>query len=100
MSMPQLLRNAGYSKEAGIGVGLGSLLNVALDPLFMFVILPQGYENVANVFEAKCVFKPYYEGYQQDDIIEIPMTKDEFYQLNEKKQRKIFKRAERKHNHK
>ncbi len=44
MCMPQLLRNAGYSKEAGIGVGLGSLLNVALDPLFMFVLLPKGQE--------------------------------------------------------
>lgn len=44
MSMSQLLRNAGYSKEAGLGVGLGSILNVALDPLFMFVILPKGYE--------------------------------------------------------
>ena len=39
MCMPQLLRNAGYAREAGIGVGLGSLLNVALDPLFMFVLL-------------------------------------------------------------
>ena len=44
MSMPQILRNAGYSKEAGIGVGVGSLLNVLLDPLFMFVILPKGNE--------------------------------------------------------
>lgn len=44
MSMPQLLRNAGYAKEAGIGVGLGSLLNIALDPLFMFALLPQGKE--------------------------------------------------------
>ena len=44
MCMPQLLRNCGYSKEAGLGVGLGSLLNIALDPLFMFVILPAGYE--------------------------------------------------------
>lgn len=44
MSMPQLLRNAGYSKEAGIGVGMGSILNVALDPLFMFVLLPKGNE--------------------------------------------------------
>lgn len=44
MSMPQLLRNAGYSKEAGLGVGIGSILNVALDPLFMFVILPKGNE--------------------------------------------------------
>ena len=44
MSMPQLLRNAGYAREAGLGVGLGSLLNVALDPLFMFVLLPRGQE--------------------------------------------------------
>ena len=44
MCMPQFLRNSGYSKEAGIGVGLGSILNIALDPLFMFVLLPAGYE--------------------------------------------------------
>ena len=44
MAMPQLLRNSGFSKEAGIGVGIGSLLNVALDPLFMFVLLPEGRE--------------------------------------------------------
>ena len=44
MSMSQLLRNAGYSKEAGFGVGIGSILNVAFDPLFMFVILPAGNE--------------------------------------------------------
>ncbi len=44
MSMPQLLRNAGYSKEAGLGVAVGSILNVILDPLFMFVILPGGNE--------------------------------------------------------
>ncbi len=44
MCMPQLLRNAGYAREAGIGVGLGSLLNVLLDPLFMFLLLPRGSE--------------------------------------------------------
>lgn len=44
MCMPQLLRNAGYSKEAGLGVGVGSILNIALDPLFMFVLLPKGNE--------------------------------------------------------
>ena len=60
MSMPQLLRNAGYSKEAGLGVGLGSLLNVALDPLFMFGILPQGYEvlgaGIATMLSNVCSF--------------------------------------------
>ena len=44
MDMPMLLRNAGYSKEAGIGVALGGILNIFLDPLFMFVILPEGNE--------------------------------------------------------
>ena len=44
ISMPHLLRNAGYSRESGFGVGLGSMLNVALDPLFMFVLLPKGNE--------------------------------------------------------
>lgn len=60
MSMPQLLRNAGYSKEAGLGVGLGSLLNVGLDPLFMFVILPKGYEvlgaGIATMLSNVCSF--------------------------------------------
>lgn len=44
MCMPMLLRNTGYSKEAGLGVGLGGILNVLLDPLFMFVLLPKGNE--------------------------------------------------------
>ena len=44
MCMPQLLRNSGYSKEAGIGVGIGSLINIILDPIFMFLLLPRGQE--------------------------------------------------------
>lgn len=44
MCMPMLLRNAGYAKEAGLGVAIGGILNVFLDPLFMFVLLPKGYE--------------------------------------------------------
>ena len=43
-AMPMLLRNAGYAREAGFGVGLGGVLNIALDPLFMFVLLPDGYQ--------------------------------------------------------
>ena len=44
MTMSQVLRNVGYSKEAGFGVGMGGVLNILLDPLFMFVILPDGYQ--------------------------------------------------------
>lgn len=39
-----LLRNAGYSKHASIGLSGGGILNIFLDPLFMFVILPDGLE--------------------------------------------------------
>ena len=44
MDMPMLLRNAGCSREAGFGVALGGVMNILLDPLFMFVLLPKGYE--------------------------------------------------------
>ena len=42
--MSNLLRSAGISKEAGIGIMMGGIINIALDPLFMFVLLPRGYE--------------------------------------------------------
>ncbi len=44
MATSHLLRNAGYARQAGFAVGMGGVLNIALDPLFMFVILPEGYE--------------------------------------------------------
>ena len=54
MCMAQLLRNAGYSKEAGLGIILGSVINIGLDPLFMFVILPKGQE-VLGAGLATCI---------------------------------------------
>lgn len=44
MTLGNLIRNAGRAKEAGIGMSLGGIINIALDPLFMFVILPKGNE--------------------------------------------------------
>lgn len=44
MTMAHLLRSEGYAKQAGFGLGMGGLLNIVLDPLFMFVIMPAGYE--------------------------------------------------------
>ena len=40
--MSFLLRNAGYARAAAFGLGLGGVMNILLDPLFMFVILPDG----------------------------------------------------------
>lgn len=42
--LANLIRSIGRSKEASAGIILGGLLNIALDPLFMFVLMPDGYE--------------------------------------------------------
>ena len=44
MTMSHLLRSAGYSKESGAGLAIGGISNIILDPLFMFVLLPEGNE--------------------------------------------------------
>ena len=44
LTLSHLLRNAGYAAQASLGLSLGGVLNMALDPLFMFVILPKGQE--------------------------------------------------------
>ncbi len=44
--LAHLLRNTGHSAKASLGLSGGGILNMILDPLFMFVILPPGYEVV------------------------------------------------------
>lgn len=44
MVMGHLLRSEGYAKQASFGFGLGGVINIILDPLFMFVILEPGNE--------------------------------------------------------
>ncbi len=44
--MSAMLRNVGFSREAAFGLSMGGLLNVALDPLLMFVVLPDGHEVI------------------------------------------------------
>lgn len=42
MVLSNLIRSVGYSKEAGIGISFGGVLNIILDPIFMFLIFPDG----------------------------------------------------------
>lgn len=42
--MSHLLRSTGESKRAGLGIAMGGVINMLLDPLFMFVLLPEGNE--------------------------------------------------------
>ena len=44
LSLAHLLRNTGYSSQASLGLSMGGVLNMVLDPIFMFVILPKGQE--------------------------------------------------------
>ena len=46
VTLSNLLRNVGASKQAGFGVAMGGIINIVLDPLFMFVLLPPGHEMV------------------------------------------------------
>ena len=43
-TLSHLLRNVGYSSEASVGLSMGGCMNILLDPLFMFVLLPDGYQ--------------------------------------------------------
>lgn len=43
-TMSSMVRNIGHSGEAAFGLGMGGILNVILDPIFMYAILPDGYE--------------------------------------------------------
>lgn len=42
--LSHLVRAEGRSAHAGFGIALGGVLNIVLDPLFMFVLLPKGRE--------------------------------------------------------
>jgi len=42
--MSHLLRSTGESRRAGLGIAMGGIINMLLDPLFMFVLLPEGNE--------------------------------------------------------
>jgi putative MATE family efflux protein len=44
MTMAQLLRSEGFASKASIGLGFGGVMNIILDPIFMFVILEPGNE--------------------------------------------------------
>lgn len=45
-TMGTLLRSAGYARQASFGLSMGAILNIVLDPLFMFVLLPEGDEVI------------------------------------------------------
>lgn len=45
-TLSAFLRSVGESKKAGFGITMGGVINIILDPLFMFVLFPKGHEIV------------------------------------------------------
>ena len=44
--LSNLVRSVGESSKAGFGVTMGGIINIILDPIFMFVLLPEGNEII------------------------------------------------------
>ena len=78
-TMRAMLRNVGYSKEAAFGLSMGGVLNVILDPLLMFVLMPDGCEVVGAALAtmlSNCVVLVYfiimYRRVREKCILELP----------------------------
>lgn len=50
MVLSNLIRSCGYSREAGIGMSLGGVINIFLDPIFMFKVFPEGQQVAGAAF--------------------------------------------------
>lgn len=77
--MSALLRNMGYSREAAFGLGMGGILNVVLDPIFMFLILPAGFEvmgaaiaTMLSNFAVLLYFMVIYRRVAADSVLALP----------------------------
>lgn len=49
-TMANLIRSCGFSKEAGFGIILGGVINIILDPIFMFIVFGKGHEVEGAAF--------------------------------------------------
>lgn len=54
ITMSNLLRSVSCAKQAGFGVSMGGIINIFLDPLFMFVLFPAGMETAAAGVATMC----------------------------------------------
>ncbi len=62
-TLANLIRSVGESRRAGLGITMGGLINIVLDPLFMFVLLPEGMEIYgagAATFLSNCLACVYF----------------------------------------
>ncbi|MBQ8092286.1 MAG: MATE family efflux transporter [Clostridia bacterium] len=78
-TMSFMLRNVGYAREAAFGLGMGGVLNIILDPVFMFVLLPDGLQvmgagiaTMLSNFISLGYFTAVYRRVEGKCVLEIP----------------------------
>lgn len=54
ITMSNFLRSVSCARQAGFGVSMGGIINIFLDPLFMFVLFPAGMETAAAGIATMC----------------------------------------------
>lgn len=54
LTLSNLLRSVGCAKQAGFAVSMGGIINIFLDPLFMYVLFPKGMETAAAGIATMC----------------------------------------------
>ena len=62
-TLSNLIRSVGESRRAGFGITMGGIINIILDPLFMFALLPDGMEIYgagAATFLSNCIACGYF----------------------------------------
>ena len=83
-TVSSVLRSIGLSSKASFGLSMGGILNIALDPLFMFVLLPDGMQvmgaALATMFSnvaAAVYFVVTYQKASKDTVLRF-RTKGEY----------------------
>lgn len=78
LTMSHLLRSEGYASQASFGLGMGGVLNIVLDPLFMFVILPAGQEvtgaaiaTMLSNIAALCYFAVIFAKFRNNTVLSV-----------------------------
>ena len=82
-TLSSLLRSIGLSSKASFGFSMGGILNILLDPLFMFVILPDGQQVMGAAMATllsnligMLYFIVVYRNACKDTILRGPLEKD------------------------
>lgn len=95
LSLSHLLRNVGFASQASYGLSGGGILNVILDPIFMFYIMPKGQEVTGAAFATlisnivSCAYLSYFY-YKATKTAYLSMSLPNAFKINSKNAKSVF----------